>query len=157
MMTFNTHLTMLFAPCEQFADSNLKEKKKVLAKLLKVISKTWMSLTYFSHFQGQNEKLVFPLEGFRICIISQVRVRLHWVAALVRVTEAPCCSDSSCFGQKSSQLVESRGQALMVLPWFVSSLPSAAERIQNWWLCDYCYQKCWSSSILTLFSCNFAP
>lgn len=45
--------------------------------MLKVIYKTWMSLTYFSHFQGQNEKLVFPLEGFRICIISQVRVILH--------------------------------------------------------------------------------
>lgn len=71
---------MLFAPCEQFADSNSKEKKKknqVLAKMLKVIYKTWTSLTYFSHIQGQNEKLVFPLEGFRICIISQVRVLLH--------------------------------------------------------------------------------
>lgn len=137
-MTFNKHLTMLFAPCEQFSISNLKGKKnQAPAKMLKVIYKTWMSLTYFSLFQGQNEKLVFPLEGFRICIISQVRVILHWVAALVRVREAPCCSDCSCFGEKSSQLVKCTGQTPTVLPWFVSSLPSATVRIQNWWLCDY--------------------
>lgn len=46
--------------------------------MLKIIYKNWMSLTSFSHFQGQDEKLAFPLEGFRVYIISQViQVILH--------------------------------------------------------------------------------